>query len=65
MHTAEPWVPDLLLLKVEIVIENVKTYSLPDIYQILLALIYAEGNKLCYEIHKLLNSLWNEDKFPE
>jgi hypothetical protein len=65
MHTAEPLVPEHSSFEVEIAIENLERYKLPHIDQILAELIQVEGNTLCSQIHKLINSTWNNEEFPQ
>jgi hypothetical protein len=47
--------------KVKICNENLKSHKFPGIDQILAEVIQAEGNTLCSEIHKLINSIWNKE----
>jgi hypothetical protein len=42
-----------------------KRYKSPGIYQIPAELIQAGGNTLRYEIHKLINCIWNKEELPE
>jgi hypothetical protein len=58
MHTAEPLVPEHSFFKVEIAIEKMKISKLQCTNQILVELIQTAGNKLCSEIHQLINSVW-------
>jgi hypothetical protein len=43
-------------------IEKLKRHKSPGIDQIPAELIEAEGATIRCEIHKLINSIWNEDK---
>jgi hypothetical protein len=42
-----------------------KIYKLPGIDKIMLKQIWTEGETLQSEIHKLINSIWNKEGFPE
>jgi len=46
-------------------IEKLKRHRSPGINQIPAELIKAEGRTICSEIHKLINSIWNEEELPE
>jgi hypothetical protein len=46
----------------KIATENVKRYKSPDIDQILAEMIWAGGNTLGSQIHKLINSIWNKEE---
>jgi hypothetical protein len=49
---------------VETDIEKVKRYKSPDIYEILEKMAQA-GNKMLHsQIHKLINSIWNNEELP-
>jgi hypothetical protein len=65
IHTAEPLVPEPSVFEIEMAIEKLKTYKSPGIDQIPAELIKAGGSKICSEIHKLINSIWNKEKLPE
>jgi hypothetical protein len=65
IHTAEPLVPEPSVFEVEMVIEKLKRYKSPGIDQIPSELIKAGGIKICSEIHKLVNSIWNKEELPE
>jgi len=45
-------------------IAKLKRHKPLDIDQIPTELITAGGRNLCYQIHKLVNSIRNEDEFP-
>jgi hypothetical protein len=64
-HTAEPPVPEPSAFKVEMAIEKLKRYKSTGIDQIPAELIKAGGNKICFEIYKLINSVWKKDEMPE
>jgi len=46
-------------------IEKLKRHKLPGIDQIPVEMFEAGGRTICYEIHKLINSLWNGKELPE
>jgi hypothetical protein len=46
-------------------IEKLKRYRSPGIDHIPAELIKAGGSKICSEIHKLINSIWNKEELPE
>jgi hypothetical protein len=65
VHTAEPLVPGLSRLEVEIAIAELKKYKSPSSDQILAELIQAGGEILLSAIHKLINSIWNKEELPD
>jgi hypothetical protein len=65
IHTAEPLVPEPSDSEVEIAIEKLKRHRSPGIDQIPAELIKAGGRTICSDIHKLINSIWNKEEFPE
>ena len=46
-------------------IEKFKRYKSPGTDQIPAELIKAGGSKICSEIHKIINSIWNKEELPE
>jgi hypothetical protein len=42
-----------------------KSYKSPCLYQIPAELIQPGGEILCSKIYKLINSIWNKEKFPD
>jgi hypothetical protein len=46
-------------------IEKLRSHRLPDIDQIAAKLIKGGGRNICYEIHKLIISIWNKEELPE
>jgi hypothetical protein len=54
---AEPLLPELSLVKVEIAIGKLKSYKSPGTDQIPAESIKAGGETLCYKIHKLICSV--------
>jgi hypothetical protein len=65
IHEAEPLVPDLTPLEVEVAIAKLKKYKLPVNDQILAELIQAGNEILQSEIHKLINSIWNKEELSD
>jgi hypothetical protein len=65
VHTAEPQVPGLSCLEVEIAIAELKKYKSPGSDQILAELLQAEGEALLYVVHKFINAIWNKEELPE
>jgi hypothetical protein len=64
VHTAEPLVPGLSRLEVEIAIAKLKKYKSPGSDQIPAELIRAGGKILLSAIHELINSVWNKVELP-
>jgi hypothetical protein len=65
VHTAEPLVPSPSRLDVEIAIAKFKKYKSPGSDQIPAELIQVGGEILMSAIHKLINSVWNKEEFPD
>ena len=65
IHKAEPPVPEPSAFEVESAIEELKSNKSPGIDQIPAELIKAGGRTICYEILKLLISIWNKEELPE
>jgi hypothetical protein len=63
--TSESLVPEPNLFEVEIAIATMKIYKSSGSDQIPAELIHAGGETLCYEIHKLVNSIWNKKELPD
>jgi hypothetical protein len=64
VHTAEPLVPGLSCLEVEVVLK-LKKYKSPGSDQIPAELIQAGGEILLSEIHKLINCVWNKEELSD
>jgi hypothetical protein len=62
VHTAEPLVPGLSRLEVEIAIAKLKEYKSPGSDQILAELIQTGGKIFLSAIQKLVNSVWNKEE---
>jgi len=65
IHTQEPLVPEPSASEVELAIEELKSHKSPGFDQIPAELIKAGGRTVCYEIHKLIISVWNKEELPE
>jgi hypothetical protein len=65
VHTAEPLVPGPSRLEVEVAIAKFKMYKSPGSDEIPAELIQAGGEPLLSVIHKVVNSIWNKDKWPD
>jgi hypothetical protein len=64
VHTAEPLVPGPSSLEVEIALAKLKKYKYPGSDQISAEMIQAGGKTQQSEIHKLVNSIWSNEKLP-
>jgi hypothetical protein len=60
IHTAEPLVLEPSTCKVEMTSEKPKSQKAPGIDQIQAEFINAGATTIRYEIHKLINSIWNK-----
>jgi hypothetical protein len=58
-------VPKPSAFEVDVAIEKLKRYKSPGTDQIPAELIKARSSKICSEIHKLINSIWNKEELPE
>jgi hypothetical protein len=65
VHTAEPLVPGPSCFEVEIAFSNLKKYKSTGNDQITAELIEAGGEILLSAVHKLINSVWNEEELPD
>jgi len=65
IHTAEPLVPEPSASEVKLAIEKLKSHKSPDIDHIPAELIKAGCRTIFCEIHKLIISVLNKEKFPE
>ena len=65
IHTAEPLVPEPSAFEVEMAIEKLKRHKSPGIDQIPAELIKSGCRKICYQIHKLINPIWNKEELLE
>jgi hypothetical protein len=65
IHTEKPLGPELSAFQVDIATEKLKRQKSPGFYQIPAKLIKHRIRTICSEIHKLIISIWNKEKFPE
>jgi hypothetical protein len=65
VHMTEPLVPGPSRFEVEIVIAKLKKFKSPVSDQIPAEQIQAGGEMLLSAIHKLVNSIWNKEEFPD
>ena len=65
IQTTETIVSEKSASEVELAIENIRSHKSSGIDQIPAELIKAGGRTLRYEIHKLINSIWNKEELPE
>jgi hypothetical protein len=63
IYRAEQLVPETSPFDAEIAIANLKSYKSPGSDQIPAELLEAEGQILRSKIHKLINSIWNKEKY--
>jgi hypothetical protein len=64
VHTTEPLVPEPSSFEIETNIGKLVTYKSAGIDQILAEFIQTGGNTSCFEIHKLINCIWNKEELP-
>jgi hypothetical protein len=64
IHRAEPLLPEPSPHETEISVPKLRKYKSPDSDQIPAELIQAAGKILRYEIHKIINCIWNKDEIP-
>ena len=65
IHTEEPLVPESTAVEFELAIKKLKSHKSPDIDQIPAELINADRRTICFEIHKLITSIWKKEELPE
>ena len=65
IHTAGPLVAEPSAAEFELAIDKLKSHKSPGIDQIPAELIKEGGRTICWEIHKLTNSIWEKEKLPE
>jgi hypothetical protein len=58
-------VPESSAFEVEMATEKCKRYKSPGTDQIPAGLIKAGSSKICCEIHKLINCIWNKEELPD
>jgi len=57
--------PEPSAFELELAIEKLKSHKSPGIDQIPAEMIKAGGRAICYEIRKLIISIWNKKEFPD
>jgi len=65
IYTAEPLVPEPSAFEVEMAIEYLKRHVSPGTDQVPEETITAGRSSTRSEIHKLINSIWNEEELSE
>jgi hypothetical protein len=65
IYAAEPLVPEPSAFEFELAIEKLKSHKSPGNDQVPAELIKAGSRTIHYEIHKLINSIWNKEELPE
>jgi hypothetical protein len=65
IHTAEPLVPDPSPFEVKIATAKLKRQKSICSHQIPTELIQEGAEILSFEIHKLINSIWNKEELPD
>jgi len=65
IHTAEPLVPEPSSSEFKLAIDKLKSHKSPGIDQIPAELIKLAGRTICFEIRKLITSIWKKEKLPE
>jgi hypothetical protein len=65
IHTAEPFIPEPSPFEDEIAIAKLKCYKSAGSDEIPSELIQAGHEILQFEIHKLINSVWNKEELPD
>ena len=65
IHAAEPPVPEPSAFEFELAIEKLESHKSPGSHQIPAELIKAGSRTIHYEIHKLINSIWNKEDLPK
>jgi hypothetical protein len=57
--------PESSAFETEMATENLKRHKSPDADQTWVQLIKSGGRKIVCEIHKLINSVWNNEELSE
>jgi len=65
VHTAELLVHEPSAFEVDLAIEKLKCHKSPGTDQTPAELIKTGGRTICYEIHKLIITIWNKEELPE
>ena len=56
---------ELSAYEIQMATEKLKGQKSPGIDQISAEMLRTGGRTICCEIHKLINSVWNKEEFPE
>jgi hypothetical protein len=64
VHIAEPLVPGHSAVEIEMIIEKLKIHKSLGIDKISAELMKAGDRTIRFEIHKLINSVWNKEELP-
>ena len=56
---------ELSACEIQMATEKLKGQKSPGIDQISAEMLRTGGRTICCEIHKLINSVWNKEEFPE
>jgi len=62
---AEPLVPEPRAFEIEMAFEELKIHQSPSTDQIPAEMLKAASRTIRFEIHILINSMWNKEKFSE
>ena len=65
IHTAELSVLQPCAFQLEMAIEKLKTYKSLATDHMSAEVIKAGGTKICFEIHKVIHSIWNKKELPQ
>jgi len=65
IHTAEPLIPVPSASEFELAIDEIKKHKYPSIDEIPAELIKVGCRTICFEIHKLITSIWKKEKLPD
>jgi hypothetical protein len=65
LYTSYPLLTEPKAFEFKKATEKLKRHKSPGIDQIPAQLIKAGGRAVCCEIHKLINTIWNEEELPE
>ena len=48
----------------EVAVYKLKNYRSPNVHQIQAESVRAVGRRVCWEIHKIINSVWTKEEWP-
>jgi hypothetical protein len=63
IQTGEPHVPEPNTFEFKMATEKLKRHKSPGVDEILPELIKAGERTVCTQVHRLINSIWNKEKF--